>query len=227
MIQRHASLLLVAGIAIALDFQNARSQEPSKPAGEKPAAPAQPSAEDMQKMMEGMKKWVASIKPGKQHEPLNQFAGTWETVTRMWMAGPNSPPAESKGVSEVKWVLGKRFLLEEHKGEMLMPDETGAIKQIPYEGIGMWGYDKVRNMYVGTWASTAGTNLQVMSGTADPAGKLFRFFGEMDEPMLDIYGRIVKYENKIVSEDTHILTIYDLAAADDYKVVEITYTRKK
>jgi len=198
-----------------------------KPAPEKPSAPAQPSSEDMQKMMAGMKKWMDSMQPGKHHETLNQFVGTWNTVTRMWMAGPGGPPSESKGVSEVKWVLGKRWLLEEHKGEMLMPDPSGAMKNIPYEGIGMWGYDNIRNMYIGTWANTAGTNLQVMSAAADPSGKVFRFYGEMDEPMLDIYGRMVKYENKIISGDKHVLTIYDLAAGDDYKVVEIEYNRKK
>ena len=45
--------------------------------------------------------------------------------------------------------------------------------------------------------------------------------------MLDVYGRLVKFEIKIESDDKHVMTIYDLHAADDYKVVEITYSRKK
>ena len=49
----------------------------------------------------------------------------------------------------------------------------------------------------------------------------------MDEAMLDIYGRMVKFEIRFESEDKHVLTIYDLAAGDDFKAVEITYTRKK
>lgn len=218
------SSAFVCSLAVA---QDAKKPADAKPAEKPAAAPAQPSAEDMQKMMEGMKKWLASIKPGKNHETLNQFVGSWDTVTRMWMAGPGSAPAESKGVSDVKWVLGKRFVQEEHKGEMLMPDESGAIKQIPYEGLGLWGYDNTRNMFVGTWASTAGTNLLTMAGSAEPGGKQIRYFGEMDEPMLDMYGRMVKYEVKVESNDKHVMTIYDLAAGDSYKVVEIIYTRKK
>ena len=179
--KNYASVLVFVMMATA-SLVVARSQEPAKPPQDKPpaeksAAHAQPSPEDMQKMMAGMKKWMDSIQPGKHHEPLSQFVGKWDTVTRMWMGGPGSPPAESKGVSDVRWVLGKRFLLEEHKGEMLMPDASGAMKLIPYEGLGQWGYDNTRNLYVGTWASTAGTNLQTMIGSADPSGKLFRFFG--------------------------------------------------
>jgi|CXWL01.1.fsa_nt_gi hypothetical protein len=229
--KNYAPVLVFVMMAMA-SLVVASSQEPAKPsqdkaAAEKPAAYAQPSPEDMKKMMEGMKKWMDSIQPGKHHEPLNQFVGKWDTVTRMWMGGPGSQPSESKGTSEVKWVLGKRFILEEHKGEMLMPDPSGAMKKVPYEGMGTWGYDNIRNLYAGTWASTAGTNLQTMTGAADPGGKLFRLYGEMDEPMLDVYGRMVKFENKIESEDRHVLTIYDLHAGDDYRVVEITYTRKK
>jgi hypothetical protein len=175
------------------------------------APPKPPSAEEMKAMMEGMQKWMDSIQPGKHHELLDQFTGTWETVMKMWMAGPQSPPSETKGVSEIKWVLGKRFLMEEHKGEVLMPDASGAVKPIPYEGIGMMGYDKTRNLYVGTWASSAGTNLLHM----------------MDEPMLDVYGRTVKYVKEVISKDKQVFSIYDLHASDDYKVVEIVYTRKK
>ena len=222
--KRSAITALVGCTAIfALLCTFARSQE-GKPGA---AEMKQPSAEEMQKMMERMKKWMESIQPGKHHQTLDQFAGQWDTVTRMWMAGPGSPPTETKGVSDVKWVLGKRFLLEEHKGEMLFPDASGEMKPVPYEGIGLWGYDNIRNLYVGSWASTAGTNLQMMSGSADPSGKLIRLFGEMDEPMLDVYGRLVKFETRVIDKDKHVFTIYDLHAADDYKVVEITYTRKK
>ena len=52
-------------------------------------------------------------------------------------------------------------------------------------------------------------------------------FGQMDEPMLKVYGRTIKYVTKIVSPDKHVFSIYDLHAGDDYKVIEITYERKK
>lgn len=87
-------------------------QDETKPkAGQQPQMP---DPEQMKMMMEGMKKWTESMKPGKHHAMLDRFVGTWETTTRMYMGGPGAPPAESKGTSEFKWVLGKRFLLQEH-----------------------------------------------------------------------------------------------------------------
>ena len=47
----------------------------------------------------------------------------------------------------------------------------------------------------------------------------------MDEPMLDVIGRTVKYVTRIISEDEHVFSIYDLHAGDDYKVLEITFKR--
>ena len=71
----------------------------------------QPSADEMKAMMEGMQKYMEGIKPGKHHEPLNHFVGSWETTTKMWWGGPGSDPIVTKGVSEAKWVLGGRFVM--------------------------------------------------------------------------------------------------------------------
>ncbi len=122
----------------------------------------QPDAEQMKAMMEGMQKCMEGIKPGKHHEPLNQFVGSWATVTKMWWGGPGSDPIVTKGNSEVKWVLGGRYLMDEHKGKMMMPDMTGATKEMDYEGIGLWGYNNERNIYEQIWASNASTNLLTM-----------------------------------------------------------------
>jgi hypothetical protein len=71
----------------------------------------------------------------------------------------------------------------------------------------------------------AGAILVGMSGMRDPSGT-FTYYGEMDEPMLDVHGRMVKYVSRIVNEDKHVFEIYDLHAGPGYKVVEITYERK-
>ncbi len=185
----------------------------------------QPSADEMKAMMDGMQKYMAGIKPGKHHESLNHFVGSWETTMKMWWGGPGSPPIVTKGTSEAKWVLGGRFIKDEYKGKM--PDMTGATKEIDYEGIGLTGYNNERNMYEQSWVSSAQTNMLTMKGGVDPSGKVFTFYGEMDEVMLGVVGRMVKYVTLIVDKDKHVFEIIDLHAGDGYKVVEITYTRKK
>ena len=66
-----------------------------------------------------------------------------------------------------------------------------------------------------------------MKGGVDPTGTVFTLYGEMDEVMLGVVGRTVKYVTRIVDKDKHVFEIIDLHAGDGYKVVEITYTRKK
>lgn len=196
---------------------------------DKPGAQAggqQPSAEQMKAMQEGMKKWLATIRPGEHHKHLEQFVGSWDTTMKVWWGGPGSPATETKGRSDVKWVLGKRFIMEEHHGEFVMPDEIGAMKNVPYEGIGMTGYNNGRNVFESFWTSNLTTEMLTMRGGVDPSGKLFRYFGQMDEPTLGIVGRTVKYVTTIINDDKHVFEIIDLHAGDDYKVIEITYTRR-
>ena len=188
--------------------------------------PAQPTPEQMKEMMD---KWMKSMTPGPHHEKLQVFVGEWDVVSKMWWGGPDGPPPTvSKGSDTVKWILGKRYIETHHKGTMTIPDpQTGEPKNVPYEGQGVIGYDNVRNLYVGNWMDNMSTAIINYKGTATPDGKTFRMYGEMDEPMLTMYGRHVKYVWTVQSKDEHTFAIYDLAAGEDYKVIEMVYTRKK
>ncbi len=172
------------------------------------------SEDDFRRMME-----AAFQLPGgdEQRKHLEAFVGEWDTTTKMYMAGPKGPAMESKGSSSVKWVLGKRYLQEDHKGEMM---------GMPYEGMGLTGYDDAKNLFVSIWANNIHPELLTMEGTRHPKTGVITMYGKMDEPTLKMFGRMVKYVTTIVDEDTHIFQIYDLAAGDDYKVVEIEYKRK-
>ena len=189
--------------------------------------PSRGNADEKAQLAASLQKWLSTLNPSKNHEKLEPLAGDWDTVTRMYFGGPGTPAVESRGSSVKKWVLGKRHIMEEHKGFMMMPDlETGGMKKTPYEGIGFVGYDNYRNMYAGSWRSNLGTNVLSYTGSMGPKGKALRSYGKMDEPMLNVIGRTVKYEMIIANKDQHILKVYDLHAGDDYLVFDITYTRK-
>lgn len=209
-------VLAVVGFGATLAWTNAaRSGEEDDK-----AAAGGPSMEEMQKAME---EWMASMKPGDNHKRLNQFVGEWNAEFKMYMQGPGSDPIVTKGTSTIKWVLGGRYLQEEYKGEMLNP-MTG--QKMPYEGIGMQGYNNTRNIYEGTWASSMDTSIYTMKGTWPPNSNVINMYGEMDEPMMKMYGRTVNYRTTVVDKDTRKFEIFDLAAGPDFKVIEIMYTRK-
>ena len=109
----------------------------------------------------------------------------------------------------------------------MLPDPTtGQMKKMPFEGMGMFGYDIYRHMYVGSWSDTMTTAILTMSGALDRSGKTLTFYGPMDEPMLDIVGRTVKYVFTVESPTKFVFSIYDLHAGENYKPLEITYEKQ-
>lgn len=190
---------------------------------EKGAGHKQPSPEEMAEMM---KRWQAVATPGPHHKTLEHFVGTWDLTIRSWMGGPDSPPSESKGICETKWVLDGRFIEDKVKSDMMMPDETGEMKKVVFLGQGLTGYDNFKNMYVSTWADNMGTALILSKGSMDPTGKLLTCYAEMDEPMLNVQDRMIKMVTRIIDKNKHVMEMHDLHAGDGYKVMEIIYTRK-
>jgi hypothetical protein len=143
------------------------------------------------------------------------------------MAVPTTPPTVSEGKSKVKWIMDGRFQQEETTGQLMMPGPTGEMTKMKISGLGLMGYDNYRHMFTGSWIDNLNTRLLTMTGMVDPAGTTFTWYGEMDEPMMGFHGRMVKYRTKVIDDDHHVFTIYDLHAGDDYKAAEIEYTRAK
>jgi hypothetical protein len=181
-----------------------------------------PKGAEAPSMEEMMKQWQAIASPGKAHQLLDPMVGTFEATVKLWMGGPGTPSSESKGKMTSRWVLGGRFVLQEFEGTMAMPG--GA--DLPFNGIGMLGYDNFRNVYVSTWADSMGTQILVMKGSAGQAGKTLDLYGEMDEPALKVVGRLVRCATRLIDRDHHVFEMFDLNAGPDYKVMEIAYTRK-
>lgn len=101
-------------------------------------------------------------KPGKQHEVLKQFEGTWDAVAKFAME-PGKPMTESKGVETSVVGLGGFWLSYEYTGEMM-----GA----PYIGRGTLGFDQKKQKYVGTWIDSMKSGLFISEGTGDANGRI-------------------------------------------------------
>lgn len=217
MTARIAAVLAVALCIVLLTARPVHSQDQK----DKPQSPGM-SQTDMAEML---KKWQAVSSPGPQHEMLDRFVGKWNVTMRAFWAGPGEPSATSTGTAEVKWILDGRFIQEELEAEMMMPGPDGQMQREPMQGLTLTGYDRFQNMYVGIWADDHGTALTSFRGNMSPDGKTLTLYAEMDEPMLDVRGRLVKMVTRFVSPDKRVFEMYDLHAGDDYKVIEVTYER--
>ncbi|MBK8267654.1 MAG: DUF1579 family protein [Planctomycetes bacterium] len=212
-------VILLASLGLIVFASTRAFSEDEKPAGGMPEM----SPEMMKKMQECMK----NMQPSDAHKLLTERAGSWKVTMKMWMMGEGSgPPMISEGTSEVKSILGGRYVSEDFHCSMMMPDEKGGMSKVPYEGTGLTGYDNDRKVYFGNWANNLGTAMLTFKGSVSQDGKTLTMYGEMDEPMMGIYGRYVRYVTKTISKDKHVFSVYDLHAGDNYKVFEIDYERK-
>jgi len=170
-------------------------------------------AAEQKAMMDAMMK---AGTPGDNHKKLDGMTGTWDAKVKMWME-PGAPPMESTGKAVNEWVLGGRWLQQKFDGTMM-----GA----PFSGIGYTGYDNIRKNYVGTWMDSMSTSVMSSSGTGGDA-KSWTFTASSMDP---ISGEPVSCDEKItwVDKDKHVfeMTCPDMDG-NMYKMMEITYSRKK
>jgi hypothetical protein len=169
---------------------------------------------DEKAMMEAMAK---AGTPGEAHKKLDPMVGTFDVKAKMWM-DPSKPAEESTGKTESKWVLGNRFVQENFEGTMMGQ---------PFSGMGYWGYDNITKKYTGTWMDSMGTAMMNSTGTMDASGKVLTYTSMMNDPMT---GKLCKITEKVTvtDNDHHMMEMWGPdPSGKNYKMMEITYVRKK
>jgi hypothetical protein len=142
--------------------------------------------------------------PGDAHKKLNAMAGTFDAKIKMWME-PGAQPMESSGKAVNEWVLGGRWLQQRFDGTFM----------------------NMRQMYVGTWMDNMSTSYMTTSGGPDAGGKIWTFSGAGMDPMS---GESVNLDEKITVVDNDHHSFEMSGPGPDgrmFKMMEITYTRKK
>jgi hypothetical protein len=176
------------------------------------SAPAQqPSEEEM------MQQWMKLSAPGEHHALLKPLAGSWKTTSKTWM-GPGEPKV-SEGSCEYTWIMGDRYLKQEC---------TGTMGGMAFQGMGLTGYDNLQKKFVGIWVDSGSTGIFVAEGKMDMGKKVLSMHGKAPDEQNLASGKLVavKMETKIVDENTHIFSYYEVRQGKDVLTMEITYKRK-
>ncbi len=162
-----------------------------------------------------MEAWMKAASPGPEHKRLDALVGSWEGTVTMWM-DPSKPPTESKCTAERKWVLGGRFLHEEVKGEFM---------GMPFQGVGLTGYDNTQKKYTAMWVDNLTTSISTSLGTADESGNVLTFTKEDVDP---VSGKKVKGRDVVnLAPDKNTMEMYKEGPdGKEMKVMEIIFTRK-
>jgi hypothetical protein len=162
-----------------------------------------------------MQAMMAAMTPGEHHEHMKKMAGNFDYTMKMWM-DPSSPPMESTGKRTAEMLLGGRYLQEKY---------TGTFMGMPFEGVGLLGYDNVGKQYVTTWIDNMSTGIMTGHGTCSKAG------WEMTSESLDpVTGKPTTSKSKVTmpDDDTIVMEMF-MPGADgkDFKMMEITCKRSK
>ena len=197
----------------------------AQPSKDKPASPAAPAApagmpgpEEMAKMMEA---WQKSMTPGKMHEHLQKSVGKWDGKIKSWMAGPDAPPSESKGTTEITGMMGGRFT----RGETKATFDLGDGQATPFEGFGIYGFNNTTEQFECTWCDSFGTMMMHFTGKLSEDGKVLTWNSKFVDPMSgkESWMRMTETWN---GPDAMTLSMFQPGFdGKEMKMMEIAYTR--
>jgi hypothetical protein len=203
MIQRIG--FLVSAVLVMAIWAAAGTGDPQ----EKPA----PAMKAEEKVM--IDSWLKYAAVGAPHKMLAERAGQWEATVKFWSA-PGAPPEESTATADCTLILGGRYLVEKVEG---------TFNGMTFSGMGITGYDNIKQRFVSVWMDSMSTGIMQSEGVAD--GATIRWMSETPDPIHNRY-RKTRGTDTLTSADTRTADSFDTSPdGKEFKNMEIVYTRKK
>lgn len=161
------------------------------------------------------KAWNEYMTPGNVHKMLEKSNGEWNEEMTMWME-PGAEPTKSTATAINKMILGGRYQHSTH---------TGTVMGMPFEGIGITGYDNAKKMYISTWIDNLGTGIMYSEGKWNDANKSVEYTGTAVDP---VSGKELKIRQviKTVDDNTETMEMFTTRDGKEFKSMEIKMTRK-
>jgi len=178
-------------------------------------AGAQEGGEMTAEQQEMMQKWMAFMTPGEPHAKLAERAGSWTFTTKMWQQ-PGAPPEESTGTSKSEMILGGRYLMDKAEGTAM---------GMPFQGMGITGYDNLNDRLVGIWVDSFGTGIMTSTGTCNADWSICTYEGVGPDP---VSGTNKKYKmvDRRIDADNFVFEMYDkMPDGKEWMSFQMTYKR--
>mgnify|MGYP002622970188 CR=1 FL=1 len=166
--------------------------------------------QEMQQRME------AAGTPGPAHKALDALAGNWKAEVKCWMESGGTPEV-SQATAKASWTLNGRFLEEEFHGDMMGK---------PFTGRSLMGYDNVKQTFNSVWISDMETSMFTSEGKGENGNKVITLEGKSSCAATGQTDVPIKTVLRIISQDKHVLEMFDKSKGENAKTMEITYTRK-
>jgi len=157
-------LLLSTSLLLSFAQVNAQKQkQQQKPVQKKEISPE--NGKDMAA-------WMEYMKPGEMQALLRRSDGEFREHITIWQT-PDGPPMMQEATCTNAMILGERYQQSIHKGNMM---------GMPFEGIGILGYDNARNIFFSTWIDNMGTGIMYSEGKLDREQGVIELKGYTTDP---------------------------------------------
>lgn len=157
------------------------------------------------------------VRPGGQHERLAARAGSWVVRGRAWDE-PGSTARQFDGISEMRMIMGGRYLHETIEG-----DAMGA----PFHGMSVIGFDNAIDRYVKVRFDSMGTGIVRLEGIAREPAAAFALRGFTPDPRTGMH-RSVRTEERMLDDDTLVVVQYEHdGEGREFTSRELTYVRRE
>ncbi len=155
--------------------------------------------------------------PSAEHSLLQQFVGTFDTVSEFAIPGAPEPFR----------VTGRETCRLDMGGFWIVFDLESGEPPLNFRGHGIMGYDTLKQKFVGVWVDPSAAALQLSEGSVDAAGKVFTMLGTMPDYFGNGKEIVTRQISRIVDADTKEFEVWrDAAGAASQRVAFIRYTRR-
>ena len=164
---------------------------------------------------EEMSAWMDYMKPGPMHEFMATFSGDWKTINKYWM-DPAGEPMVTEGTSSTEMILGGRYQLSKH---------SGNVMGMPMEGMWIMGFDNVTQEFTAIWIDNMGTGTAIAKGKYDESTKTISMDGNMIDPISKADIKFKQYFKMIDNDKFKIEMNLDFNG-EEFKSMEIEFVRQ-
>lgn len=160
--------------------------------------------------------WASLSQPSSAHDLLQQFVGEWSVKLTFW-SSPGAQGQSSHGHSSIAWMLGRRFVQEHFKGQILGES---------FEGLGIIGYDNGAREFKTLWLDSLNTAMTVATGRYVSHTQTLELESELYDPLRSGV-KVVRSTLRFTSPDSYVFTMHDESPdGKSFTSLEMVYARK-
>ena len=152
--------------------------------------------------------------PGDEHDQLARLVGDWN-VSGAFYLNPGADPMPTTAKASFKSIMGGRYIIQ---------DYDSNFAGMPYQGMMVMGYDRIRGEYMSIWMDNWNTVPSQSYGEMGESGAI-----EMETEMVDLMtpdGRMGRSSMEIVSDNEMIFRMWDVMPdRSEWMIMELNYTR--